>query len=207
MKIAICTPVYRDTTGSFTYSLAKMLIHSVREGVDVDYLSVSSSRIDRNRTELVQRARLVGATAILWADADHVFPEDSLLRLVAHNLPIVGVNYPKRTVPTVPTAVGMDGRPIYGTGDGVETVGSLGLGLCLIAMEVFDAVGNPAFRFCGESLGEDADFFVRALSAGYQAHVDHGLSASVGHTHEVVLTNATAAAQRAEYERQHPPPP
>src|SRR3546814_12174506 len=45
-----------------------------------------------------------GADYILWMDSDHVFPAESLCRLWARNVDIVGVNYSRRCSPTAPTA-------------------------------------------------------------------------------------------------------
>jgi hypothetical protein len=54
----------------------------------------------------------MGADFILWADADHVFPDHALIRLFSLNLPVVGCNYPTRVPPLVPTALGLDGQPV-----------------------------------------------------------------------------------------------
>ena len=73
---------------------------------------------------------------MFWADADHVFPADALLRLVAHEKPVVGANYPRRAHPTFPTAESGD-QHVWTTADkaragDLERVSRLGLGLCLM---------------------------------------------------------------------------
>src|SRR3546814_13800455 len=50
------------------------------------------------------RSVMWGADYILWMDSDHVFPAESLCRLWARNVDIVGVNYSRRCSPTAPTA-------------------------------------------------------------------------------------------------------
>jgi hypothetical protein len=90
----------------------------------------------------------------------------------------------------------------------VTEVGALGLGLCLMDMRVFDllhqeavAAGKdnfwPLFAFepiPGEMdiLGEDIYFFRRLKKLGISIHVDHGLSWSIGHAFQKMLTNKDA---------------
>ncbi|MGZ8347406.1 MAG: hypothetical protein ACXWUP_09880 [Allosphingosinicella sp.] len=176
LKIAICIPVYGMTHAKFTQSLASLIIHSlgadVREAGDapvrleLETFMVSCSMLTESRHRLVAEALVWEADHMLWLDADHVFPPDALLRLLAHGLPAVGCNYPRRFAPTAPTAAvatdeeGQPGSPpgachlLYTTGEKaeaglIEPVAHLGFGLLLLDMRVFDALQAVAERSDG----------------------------------------------------------
>src|SRR3546814_3743638 len=60
---------------------------------EIETFFVSSSLLIASRHRLVAEAVMWGADYILWMDSDHVFPAESLCRLWARNVDIVGVNY------------------------------------------------------------------------------------------------------------------
>ena len=101
MKIAICIPRYGDTKGEFTISLARMLVHTLSAAgaarPEIEIFSVSSSDLPGSRDLLLQRAIEWQARYLLWLDADHVFPAQALVRLLAHRLPVVGCRCPRIT--------------------------------------------------------------------------------------------------------------
>jgi hypothetical protein len=171
----------------------------------------SSSVLPQLRNILVKSAIDWGANYLLWLDADQKFPDEALLRLLSLNLPVVGVNYPRRVHPHLPTALGLDGQLITTTeeaakaGDVVRVL-SMGFGCCLIDMTIFDRLHEhvivtgaaeiwPLFatEMVGdgtEIVGEDVFFFRRIHEAGVPVHIDQALSWSIGHVHQRVLTNA-----------------
>lgn len=234
MKFALCIPVYGDTKAKFTQSLSNMLVHFLQADFrdpdgnpidrEVEIFMVSCSMLTESRHRLVAEALAWGADYMLWMDADHVFPKDALARLWAHNLPVVGCNYPRRSTPTAPTAAikGEDGkRVLLYTGKDeaerglVEPVSHMGFGLCLIDMKVFDVLqahaekegdGNflPLFKFVETPdkigmIGEDVFFFGKLTDAGVPLFIDHALSWEVGHLHEGILTNAHAWVQQEQW--------
>jgi len=230
MKIAICIPRYGDTKGEFTISLARMLVHSLAApGPDgaplqIEIFSLSSSDLPASRTELLKRAIFWQARYLLWLDADHVFPPDALLRLLARKLPVVGCNQPRRSLPTGPVAVRLNAagemEHVYTTealakADAVEEVWHVGLAFCLIDMNVLHQVKDHVEKGVGwdqwspfdrkllpgtnARMGEDVSFFRELTDAGIKVHVDHGLSWEVGHIAERVITNADAEAQKAAW--------
>ena len=114
LKVALCIPVYGMCHARFTQSLANMIVHSLAaelsdpagEAVklELETFMVSCSMLTESRHRLVAEALAWEADFMLWLDADHVFPPDTLMWLLAHNLPAVGANYPRRFTPTAPTA-------------------------------------------------------------------------------------------------------
>lgn len=238
IRLAICIPVYGDTKAKFTLSLAKAIDHfngcTIRdpEGneveTEIDIQMVSCSMLTESRHRLVGEALAWGATHLLWLDADHVFPEDTIPRLLSHNVDVVGANYPRRVTPTAPTACKLDPSHadndtknlIYTTGEKalageLEEAAHLGFGVCLMNMRVLDLLqvhadehsdGNfmPLFEMKSTEgkhgmIGEDVFFFKKVRDAGGRIFVDHALSWEVGHIGEQILTNAHACAHKERW--------
>jgi hypothetical protein len=206
MKVAICTPHHGDVKAHYAFSLASMTAHTVRARPEIELriFMVSSSLLPKSRTILAEQALGWGADWLLLVDADHLFPPDTLLRLLAHGVDAVGVNYPRRQAPGGPTASRMDGEgawhPVYTTAAKAEArlleeVSLFGTGLVLIKAEPVRRLGYPLFSIetlaDGRSwMTEDMYFFGKLRDAGTRLHVDHGLSWEIGHVAERVLTNA-----------------
>lgn len=194
--------------------------------IELEVFMVSSSMLTESRHRLVAEALAWGADYMLCLDADHIFPADTLVRLLGHGLPVVGCNYARRFTPTAPTAAidsGDEDAPselLYTTPEKaeaglVEECAHLGFGVLLIDMRIFDALqvhaeahgdGNflPLFKFVETAnkigmVGEDVFFFRKLAEAGIKPFVDHSLSWEVGHCFEVTLWNNTAWNQREKW--------
>lgn len=227
LKIAICTPHYADVHAYFALSLVNMIQWTVQPGrvvfngeatvPDIRMFMRSSSALATVRNLLVKDALDWGANYLLWADADHNFPPDSLIRLLSHNLPVVGVNYLRRGLNNYPTAIGLDRTILWTTEEmannrEVSQVIALGLGLCLMDTSVFEllheqaiSAGNenfwPLFAFQPvpgriEGIGEDQYFFGKLEQAGIGVFVDHALSWSIGHSLEKMVSIGDVRPQK-----------
>jgi hypothetical protein len=237
IRLAICIPVYGDTKAKFTHSLSLALCHFLQAKIvdqdgndvqrEVDVQMVTCSMLTESRHRLAGEALAWGATHLLWLDADHVFPADTIVRLLSHNVDVVGANYPRRVTPTAPTACKLDPKAedndtknlIYTTPEKakdaeLEEAAHLGFGVCLMNMRVFDLLqveadktdGNfmPLFEMKSSEgkhgmIGEDVFFFKKVRDAGGKIYVDHALSWEVGHITEQILTNAHAVAQQERW--------
>jgi len=234
MKIAICIPCYGNPEAVFMQSLTSAISYFYEAEMELDgkpikksveTIIVSSSMLTESRHRLAAEAVNSGADYMLWCDADHIFPPDAICRLWAHNLDIVGCNYPRRQTPTAPTAAKVIGtcdhdNLVYTTQEKahdclVEEVDHLGFGLCLMKIGVFDALQAqaeadgrdtfmPLFMFQPTEnhmgmIGEDVYFFKKCRDAGLKVHLDHGLSWEVGHVNKQILTNAHAVAHRDKW--------
>ena len=192
----------------------------------VETFIIQSSMLTESRHMLVGEAINFGADYMVWCDADHIFEPDAICRLWARNVDVVGCNYPRRCKPTAPTAAKViaaqdtenDHKNLVYTDAGsaadnlLEEVDHLGFGLCLIRMGVFDRLQLhveakglknflPLFKFepredGGGMIGEDVFFFGKLRDAGIKVYCDHGVSWTVGHITNIVLTNAHAVTQR-----------
>ena len=206
MRIVACIPIHRQAEAMFVSSAMNMASRFLTAETELGgrrprrelwTCVVTSADLASNRNRLAERALEWGADYILWADADHVFPDHALIRLFSLDLPVVGCNYPTRVPPLLPTALGLDGRPVLTTErlarEGkVERVAALGLGLCLMRSDLLSLVPRPWFAFA-DGLSEDRRFFRMLTEAGVPIHVDHSLSWEIGHVGAQTFTNADAA--------------
>lgn len=157
--------------------------------------SISSDRII-GRNTLAARSLERGSEWLMFLDDDHVFPEDVLLQLLEHDLPVVGALYVQRQVPFRPIAYRAkddDGRyhavNLLDHGpDDVVQVRSLGTGGMLIRSEVFremQAAFPDRALFEHGAASEDHIFCDKCHELGIPVHVD--LGARMGHLSQVAI--------------------
>jgi hypothetical protein len=143
------------------------------------------------RNKAVKAAQAAGASHLLFLDSDMRFPEDTLDRLLQHNLDIVAANYVQRTMSEWCVARS-EGVPVQSQGrTGLQVVDSTGTGVMLIRMSVFDQLPTPRFDTpCDGQVftGEDVFFCQRAQMAGFDIFIDHDLSQDVRHQGSVELS-------------------
>ncbi|HEY1605070.1 MAG TPA: glycosyltransferase family A protein [Allosphingosinicella sp.] len=195
MKVAICTPCHGDPKLGFLLSMVGLTNHRI-ENVDVRLFVVSSAILPQARNVLVAQAREWGADWILWIDADMTFPPDTLSRLLARNVPVVGANCVRRQTGQPSTAY-IGQTPVATTEEkvrsgSVEQVSALGLGLCLTNTSIFERLPEPWFLFGYDrdrkiAIGEDSFLFGNLLAAKIPVYVDHAVSWEIGHIAETVL--------------------
>lgn len=177
---------------------------------DINLVSMVSSILPEGRQRLVGEAWKWEATHMIFVDSDMRFPADAFVRLIQHGKPIVGVNYPRKTLTGLPTAYCEDGDLIGNLyveegDDGLREVTHMGLGLCLIDMRVFEAIDFPFFSFepVGKGYkfrGEDVYFFDKCAKAGLTPMCDLGLSEECAHVGAFDYTHAFARAARSTIE-------
>jgi GT2 family glycosyltransferase len=149
----------------------------------------------RNRNIIIDQAKEIKATHILFIDDDVLCPPDTLMRLLKHDKDIVTGLYLMRHFPHKPIAfVDSDdqGRCTYLelTPDktGLIEIKNAGLGCCLIKTSVFDQLEKPYIRL-GECVVDhwcdDIGFFNRVRKAGIQLYCD--LDVRCGHIASFVL--------------------
>ena len=178
MNVALCFPHHGDVKAGFALSLASLVnvTKEQRRDIALGVMQRSSSNLADTRNRLVADAVNANAEWLLLLDSDHVFPPNTLVRLLAHQKPLVGCNYRRR----------IGGGTIVEPKTGLEQVARLGLGVCLVHRSVFEKVPPLWFQFEGAK-GEDDYFFDKAAEAGIPTYCDHDLSREVGHIGETVL--------------------
>lgn len=131
------------------------------------------------RNKIVAEAQRIGATHLMFIDADTVFPPDGVQKLLARDLDIVGGLYFRRQPPHLPTINQLEGDklivPTKWPKDKPFEVFGIGTGFLLIKMSVFEKIKPPYFYFCnfhGRPLGEDIYFCRKAREAGFKVWCD-----------------------------------
>lgn len=134
---------------------------------------------------------------LFFLDSDQVVPEDTLMRLIEHDVPICGTLVVGKVPPhLVVTAQGTkeEGmRPLLDwPANALIEVDATGFGCCVIRRDVFETFPdyNPFLKiFCPtlkDSFGEDWSFCIRAKEHGFPIHVD--TSIVTGHIGKYVYT-------------------
>lgn len=208
LVVAVNIPSHDMVHATFAGDLARMLAYtsthfSPEGGIKAILVNqVSATVISTARNELARGALEQGADYMLWLDADMRFPRDTLVRLLVHGVPIVGVNYASRDprnmdfVAVKRFASGDDPGERLVTGPdstGLEEAEGIGFGVVLVHRSVFerlpdpDGPDGPWFQFGWDpeiqrTIGEDSWFCRRAREAGHTVWVDHDLSKEVRHT-------------------------
>lgn len=197
MKIAICVPHTGTLKAETAQCLAGMLFHTARVNFtyngaparpEIELLFSGAGPLDWKRTNLALETIRRGTDYLLWIDSDQVFPNDALARLLMHDKPIVGTNIASRHTGG-PTVFDLQGK-LLPRGAGVEQVGAVGFGFCLMKTPVFERTAQRWFITeiddRGELIcGEDVHFCNQARAAGIPIFVDHDLE--IGHVAERIL--------------------
>ena len=215
LRIAICTPV-RALTAGYAWGLAEMVrcfLRAPYEGGSHDCATfiASGSILLEQRQRCVVEATKYDATHILWLDSDMKVPHDTIQALLRHGLPVVGANYGRTNVPSIPTAYRDDDEftgPVYTREDstGLEEVAHCGMGCLLTDIRVFDQITLPYFLFeparqGAKFRGEDVYFLGKLREKGIPTYIDHDLSKKVAHigqfewTYDVCARNDEALLQ------------
>lgn len=178
--ILLATPTRAEVTVGFTGDLVKL----IRRRPDVRFAAPIGIYIANLRQQAVRLAQQMGASHLVFIDADMRFPEDTVDRLLASQVEIVAANYVQRTMPEWWVAR-TDGVSVSSVGQrGLEAVDSVGCGVMCLARSVFDTVPSPWFStpYNGQDhTGEDVYFCHRARAHGLSVWIDHDLSQHVRH--------------------------
>lgn len=153
--------------------------------------------IDMARNEIIKSAQNSGVEWVFFLDTDVTCPPDTIIRLMAHGLPIVSGVYWTRAPPLEPTVWrevpgGKQAIP-FQPGSGLIEADFIGAGMLLVHMSVFEHLPWPPFEWTlsfqdpkdfSKGTSEDFHFCKLARQRGYHIMVDtsligrHGISNS-----------------------------
>lgn len=174
-------PCYGDVKAETVVSLLTSLS---RLNCGVHFNFVKNTYVHEARNQIVSIAQSVGATHLMFIDADMAFPSDGITRLLAHEKEIVGAMYNMRSSKEPISTLKMadkDGNFIAMSSDKIPKdrlfkCGALGTGFVLIKMSVFDKLEKPYFWFGmnkdGGLIGEDVYFFMKCREKGIDVWCD-----------------------------------
>lgn len=186
ITIGICTG--GSIRAETVTSLVSNMINVAQTGIMANLLVQVGGYVDVNRNKIVEEARKAGTTHLMFIDADMIFPEDGIMRLLAHKKDIVGANYNVRLDPTSvvlsgPTVKMFDkktNKVVSMSGQDFPTelfkCYSLATGFMMIDMKVFDKLEFPYFDAYQDKNGvhytEDVDFCRKANESGAEVWCD-----------------------------------
>ena len=155
--------------------------------IKVGLINVQNSNYPDARNTLAQAALDQAVDWLLFLDSDMTFPPDTLSRLAAHRVDIVGASYLTRHKHGNNRLLGHDiqGKPLdLALKGSLAPMLDLPLGCCLIKTSVFKALPTPWFRFPmteTHTLSEDLYFCRAATAAGLRVWCDTTLTREVAH--------------------------
>lgn len=181
----------------FHVSLIEMVTQS-SQFVPLGLTNAISSRVAVNRNLIVDNARQMGATDILWIDADSVFPVNALVRLLKHDKDIAcATTCRRKTNDRSPVALPIDHTTIEPF-QKIVKMKLVGFPFMLTKMSVFDKLKRPYFAEpprwmmpeidtgIDEVVGEDEYFCHNARMAGFDLNCDMELTMEIGHVGSTV---------------------
>lgn len=202
-KICIGFPSPDLVPVSFHNSLIQLITQS-SQFVSLGLTNAVSSRIAVNRNVIVQNARQLGATDILWIDADSIVPVHALMKLITHDKDIVCATTCRRkgaNREAIATPVDINS---IAPGQILVPMKVIGFPFMLTSMKVFDKLDElglapdgsyfaepprwmaraAGMEVTGEDalMGEDEYWCTMVRKAGFEILCDMELSMEVGHT-------------------------
>lgn len=156
-RVAVCVPSGELLHADFALSLAALLRQTRVERISL--FNQRMSLLPESRNALVRDALADDASHILWLDSDMIVPSIALDRLLAHDAPIVGATYLRRTPPY--RLLGEPDSNQCGAPEGMTRMVSMPFGCLLVQASVFHALAAPWFRLDYEGarpIGEDIGF-------------------------------------------------
>lgn len=201
-KIGIGFPSPDLVSVEFHNALIQLITQSA-QFVPLGLTNAVSSRIAVNRNIIVENARTLGATDILWIDSDSVFPVQALMQLLMHDKDIVCATTCRRKGgDRSPVAVPADLASVKPNQE-LVSMKQIGFPFMLTKMSVFDKLDElglaPDKAYFAEPprwmmrklgwdiagddplMGEDEYWCKLVLKAGFEIWCDMGLSMQIGH--------------------------
>lgn len=199
MKIVIAVPSHDLCPLLFANDYGRLCAFTgamMPEYMDLGMNVITGTYVHQARHDLMGACLEQGADYILWLDSDMRFPRDALFRLLKHDVPMVGINYAARGVPSHFVAikkvgVGDEGQRLETHEDsaGLEEVDGIGFGCVLLKTSALKSMPSPKdvpwfqhkYMGGGHWMGEDIFFCDLFRQHGGRVFVDHDLSKECAH--------------------------
>lgn len=215
-KVMLATTAYDSPDASYTCSIQASREALHQAGIASSYLLLSGNcHVDDARNSVVKEFLTTDCTDLVFIDADVSWEPADLLRLMAHDLDLVGGVYPKRDIERMSD---MPCRVLEGVtepdADGLLEVEGLPTGFMRIRRKVFEALIGQAKAYRTqnfdmmailfergappgmERLGGDLHFCHKWRQAGGRLFADTELR--LGHTVKAVVHDSLGAALRRQ---------
>jgi hypothetical protein len=109
---------------------------------------------------------------ILFVDSDMTPEPQTALRLLSHDVDIVGALYYSRDGSYTPMYAELQGEQVETSAAGLRKVDWVGTGCMLIRRKVLEAMQTPYMEFLGPERGEDVYFCRKAMRMGFSVYLD-----------------------------------
>jgi hypothetical protein len=177
MKIAIAMPNAGTVQSLTALCLASLTLY-VASTDGPPLLIAPTGRIEQNRNMAVEVALKANCDYLMFVDADMTFPMDTVARLIAHKVDIVGCNAAGR----------VSGKPVFDySGAGLLKVPAIGMAVTLIKTSVFWEMNAPWYVSpprswaASDLISSDINFCNMAGNQDYKIYCDLDLSKEIGH--------------------------
>lgn len=204
MKITIGIPTNRGVKAKTVQSLLDMIVKNASDRYDYYSFHIVTATegytIAENRNYLAIQAQKNGSDYLFMVDDDMVFPPETLETLVKHDKDIIGVASNSRMLPLSHTVGLMNENGEYVSRESIKPWNklpkelfkcySVGTGVILIKMSVFERIEKPYFAFdvldSGKvATGEDGWFCKQAHKATIDIWCDPTIQ--IGHIGEYIF--------------------
>jgi hypothetical protein len=196
-NILIASPSFETVYVDYAASLVNnvLFLNAKKYNCIISFHAHKHTYVYEARHKIVEYAKELNSTHILWVDTDMNFPNDAFYRLLNHDLDFVGVNYSTKVFPYRFTAAvktdPFDDETSFtsiSTNDetfGLQKVDGIGFGLCVTSTHLFDKIEQPYFKcewlekqktFRGEDYQFCAD-----IGKFTDIYIDHDLSKEISH--------------------------
>lgn len=185
-KVILATPTYDRSVGAdYHFSVVQTVKLCAQHGIDVcPLLWPGEALVQHARNALAQQALEMNPEDVVWVDADHDWRPEWFLRLLSHNVDVVGAAYPKKA-DTEQYAVHMthfeetsDLWRVNGLGTGFLRTTAKALRAIWDTSEPYKAFGGQ-WRMIfdvqlvdGRLWGEDMIFCAKLTEAGFPVYLD-----------------------------------
>jgi len=194
IKVAIAIVSNRQIKPKTVLALMELMAHTKHAIVPI--VATEGYTIAEGRNYCVHKALAEQCTHILFVDDDMTFPPDTLDKLLAHGKEIVGVYSFSRSLPLTPTVAFINEDGTHKPHDSIARfvrptelfeVFSIGMGVALIDMKIFNVIDKPWFSWNVHEngkilMGEDAWLCKQARATGLHIYCDPTLE--IGHIGE-----------------------
>lgn len=194
IRLAVCVPCKDMIHAVFSHNLHSLLNYNWQKGIETRVFYNMGTVLSNQRERLVESARSLAATHILWLDSDMSFPFYTAYKLLEHRKSIVAGNYVTRQLPYKTVAYtelgSWDSYLRHSKDQSVQNdliqVEGIGMGCMLTDMKVYDSIPKPWFPItyqpeADDYLGEDINFCMAARQQGHEIWVDDILSRQLNH--------------------------
>lgn len=204
MRIVIGIPSPDFVSPQFAFGNLPAIIARGNEQHEIHLMYQTGVRTDKNRNQILQKALEIDADAILWLDADEMYPHNIIQKLVDSQKDVIGSLYFKRSHPFAPVAY-LKGKtdttythvdPNKIPKDSVIEVDGLGFGGVLVKMYVYKSMGDDMWMNYGSNFHlpyktddqetHDLRFCRLAKNHGFHIYLHTGVKP--GHLAEKVIT-------------------